>query len=263
VNLVDSHNHLHFNDFRKDRSEVMDRARQAGVKAMLLVGIDPDDTCRAIETAEAGDGLFASVGIHPQMAGVFSPDDVLALEALAQNHKIVAVGETGFDLYRTPDTENQQKELFRAHIELARTCSLPLIIHDRDAHRQTLDLLEEEGAWSLGGMFHCFSGDAAMARQIVDKGFFLSVPGVLTYKNAAVLRQAVRACPLESLLVETDAPYLAPVPYRGKRNEPSFLIETVRELAAIRKLDAEQMAEITTENFFRLFARRSMPLNHG
>ena len=255
MNLVDSHNHLHFNDFRQDRSKVMDRARQAGVKAMLLVGIDPDDTRRALATAETGDGLFASVGIHPQMAGVFSSEDVLALEPLTQNDKIVAVGETGFDLYRTPDTENRQKELFRAHVELARTCSLPLIIHDRDAHRHTLDLLDEENAWSLGGVFHCFSGDADMAEYIVGKGFFLSVPGVLTYKNAAVLRDAVKVCPLEALLVETDAPYLAPVPYRGKRNEPSFLIETIRELAAIRKKDAESMAEITTENFFRLFTR--------
>ncbi len=257
MNLIDSHNHLHFDNFRKDRSDVMDRARQAGVKAMLLVGIDPDDTLRALETAEAREGLFTSMGIHPQMAGVFSPEDVRALAALAENGKIVAVGETGFDLYRTPETEDQQKELFRAHIELARSCSLPLIIHDRDAHRQTVDMLEEEGAWSLGGVFHCFSGDAAMASHIVAKGFFLSVPGVLTYKNAAVLREAVCVCPLESLLIETDAPYLAPVPYRGKRNEPSYLIETIRELAAIKKIDAECMAEITTDNFFRLFARAS------
>ena len=255
MNLADSHNHLHFDDFRKDRSEVMDRARQAGVKAMLLVGIDPDDTLRALETAETRDGLFESVGIHPQLAGEFSPGDVLALAALAQKHKVVAVGETGFDLYRAPETEDRQKDLFRAHIELARSCSLPLIIHDRDAHRQSVDMLEEEGAWALGGVFHCFSGDAAMAGHIVDKGFFLSVPGVLTYKNATVLREAVSACPLESLLVETDAPYLAPVPYRGKRNEPSYLRETIRELAAIKKVDAERMAEITMENFFRLFTR--------
>lgn len=259
MNLTDSHNHLHLDDFRTDRSEVMDRARQAGVKAMLLVGIDPDDTLRALAAAETGDGLFASIGIHPQMAGLFSPEDVRALSALAQNGKVVAVGETGFDLYRAPGTEDQQKELFRAHVALARSCSLPLIIHDRDAHRQTVDLLEEEGAWSLGGVFHCFSGDAAMAGHIVGKGFFLSVPGVLTYKNATALREAVSACPLESLLVETDAPFLAPVPYRGKRNEPSFLIETIRELAAIKKIKVERMAEITTENFFRLFARANRP----
>lgn len=255
MNLADSHNHLHFDDFRKDRTKVMDRAYKEGVKAMLLVGIDPDDSRRALETAEARDGLFASMGIHPQKAGVFSVDDVHALAVLAQKDKIVAVGETGFDLYRTPGTEDQQKELFKAHIELARSCSLPLIIHDRDAHRQTVDLLEQEKAWSLGGVFHCFSGDAAMASHIVDKGFFLSIPGVLTYKNAAVLREAVRVCPLEFLLVETDAPYLAPVPYRGKRNEPSYMVETVRALAAIKNIDEERMAEITTENFFHLFAR--------
>jgi TatD DNase family protein len=255
MHITDSHNHLHFSEYRNDLSSVMDKALDAGVKTMLLVGIDPEDSLRALSTAETREGLFASVGIHPQNADTYSPADVLLLEHIASRQHAVAVGETGFDLYRTPDTENLQKELFIAHVELARKCSLPLVIHDRDAHRQTISVLDAEGAWSLGGVFHCYSGDKELAASILDKGFLLSVPGVLTYKNASVLRDVVRMCPLDSLLVETDAPYLAPVPYRGRRNEPSYLKETLRELAEIKGCTVEQAAEKTTENFFRLFPK--------
>lgn len=184
---------------------------------------------------------------------------MLSLEALAADPKVVAVGETGFDLYRKPETEAAQAELFRAHIELARKSGLPLVIHDRNAHEQTFKLLEEEDAWALGGVFHCFSGSASLASYVIGKGFLVSVPGVVTYRNARQLREAVNRCPLDALLVETDAPFLAPVPHRGKRNEPSFLTNTIAEIAAIKGCSPDEVADAATSNFLRLFSRAQIP----
>ena len=255
MHITDSHNHLHFSEYRNDFPVVVERAMDAGVKTMLLVGIDRNDSIRALGLADTREDLYVSIGIHPQNAGRFTPDDVAALERLCAGQKTVAVGETGFDLYRTPDTEHLQRDLFVAHIELARKSSLPLVIHDRDAHRQTVSVLDNERAWSLGGVFHCYSGDTELAARVIDKGFLISVPGVVTYKNASVLRDVVRMCPLDSLLVETDAPYLAPAPFRGKRNEPSYLRETIFMIASIRGCTPDLVAEKTTENFFRLFSK--------
>lgn len=255
MKVADSHNHLHFSEFDADRDEVMERAATAGVCAMLLVGIDPEDSGRAVSLAATRDGVFAAIGVHPQLAGEISPEEVLSLEALAADRKVVAVGETGFDLYRKPETLAAQAGLFRAHIELARRCALPLIIHDRDAHEQTVGLLEEEDAWTLRGVFHCFSGDAALAARIVEKGFLVSVPGVVTYRNARQLKEVVRRCPLDALLVETDAPFLAPVPRRGKRNEPSFLASTITEIAAIKECSPDEVAQAATSNFLSLFSK--------
>jgi len=252
MRLADSHNHIHFPECRPDLLAIIDRARKAGVAAMLLVGTDPDDSRKAITIAQQYTGLSATIGIHPQLAGKYTPEGVHNLAGLA-GPKVVAVGETGFDLYRTPDTPAQQRELFRAHIELARQLRLPLIIHDRAAHAQTLAVLDEMDGWSLGGVMHCFSGDTDMARAVLDKGFFLSIPGVITYKNAAILAAVARHTPSECLLIETDAPYLSPAPYRGKRNEPAYLVETIRALAAIKKVGLDEIAQMTYENFSRLF----------
>jgi TatD DNase family protein len=196
--------------------------------------------------------LFAAIGIHPQLAGRYAPRDVQALEDLA-GPKVVAVGETGFDLYRTPATEDLQTALFQAHIELARRLKLPLVIHDRQAHTQTLSLLDETDGWSLGGVMHCFSGDVSLARIVLDKGFYISIPGVITYKNAQDLVAAASYAPTERLLIETDAPYLSPHPYRGKPNEPAYLVETLTCLARLKEIDIDEMAAITVHNFQALF----------
>lgn len=253
MNTADSHNHLHFRDYGGDREGVMGRARDAGVTRMLLVGIDAGDSREAVEVAATRDGLYASIGIHPQNAGIFFPQDVFSLEGLAGLGKVVAVGETGFDLYRTPQSEALQKELFEAHISLARKLSLPLVIHDRDAHAQTLEVLDRCDAWLLGGVFHCYSGDVQMAARVLEKGFYLSVPGVVTYKTAEVLREVVRRCPARSLLAETDAPFLSPVPHRGKRNEPAYVIRTIEEMARLKGMTPEAMGRQVLENFDRLF----------
>jgi TatD DNase family protein len=253
MRTADSHNHLHFHSYKDDLREVLDRALSSGITHMLLVGIDDEDSQKAIEAASSREGLYASVGIHPQNAGTFSPQDVLSLERLVEGNKVVAVGETGYDLYRTPESEALQKELFKAHISLARKLSLPLIIHDRDAHGQTLALMDECEAWSLGGVFHCYSGDVGMASRILDKGFFISIPGVVTYKTAEVLRDVVSMCPVDFLLTETDAPFLSPVPHRGKRNEPSYMIRTIEEVARLKGMAPEEMGQKSLDNFRRLF----------
>ena len=225
---------------------------------MLTVGIDPRDCARAMDVSRIYQGIYVAVGIHPQNGGKFTREDVYGLRDL-HNDKVVAIGETGFDLYRTPHSADAQKDLFIAHIELARQMKLPIIIHDREAHRQTMDVLDDIGAWGLGGVFHCFSGDSEFARTIVRKGFLVSIPGVVTFRNSSRLRDVVRAIPLEHLLVETDAPYLTPEPYRGKRNEPLYTTRTVEEIARIKGTSPGEVALKTGENFCRLFLRGTQP----
>lgn len=252
MQLADSHNHIHFPEC--DTAAVLKRSISAGVVNQLLVGIDPGDCRRALEVALPETGLYAAIGIHPQLAGKYSPLDVQSLVEMACP-TVVAVGETGFDLYRTPATEALQAELFRAHIELARLLKLPIVIHDRQAHDQTLRVLDEADGWALGGVMHCFSGDVSLARRILDKGFYLSIPGVITYKNARDLVAVACYTPPERLLIETDAPYLSPQPYRGKSNEPAYLVETLARLATIKEIDIDEMAAITVDNFNALFLK--------
>lgn len=253
MKITDSHNHLHFDSYDNDRNETLNRAYSSGVDTMLLVGIDPHDSQKALDVSSRSRGIFVSLGIHPQKAKEYNSNDVSNLRNLFSSSKVVAIGETGFDLFRSPDTEEMQKQLFLSHIELARELSLPLIIHDRDAHKETLSILDSSNAWSFGGVFHCFSGDLRMASHIIAHGFYISISGVVTYKNASILKEVVSICPLDKILVETDAPFLAPVPYRGKRNEPSFIVTTLEEIAKIKNCSFEEISKITTENFYKLF----------
>ncbi|MGC9323577.1 MAG: TatD family hydrolase [Desulfomonilia bacterium] len=254
--LADSHNHIHFKAFSRDLDGVMVRAHDQGIRLMLAVGIDKRDSLEALRVARTYQGVYASIGIHPQNAGKASFRDVIGLADIHEPGRVVAVGETGFDLYRTPDTRSEQKDLFRSHIELARKLNLPLVIHDRNAHEETVAVLDETDGWSLGGVFHCFSGDTALAQYVVSKGFLVSVPGVVTFKNSLVLRQVVSQTPETCLLVETDAPYLSPEPFRGKRNEPAYIRHTVEEVARIKERTFDEIVEITSENFRRLFLHR-------
>ncbi len=250
LKIADSHSHLHFEEYGADLDAVLERARKVGVDRFLLVGIDPADSERAVAQAAVIEGCFAAVGIHPQNAGKISPAEV---ERLGNFKDAVAIGETGFDLHWTPETELQQEELFRAHIDLARKLGKPLVIHDREAHEQTLRVLDDTDGWSLGGVMHCFSGDASMARYVVERGFYVSIPGVVTFKNAGILRDALEHVPLERLLIETDAPFLSPVPYRGKRNEPAYLVYIIEKIAEVKRSTPADVAGYTYENFKRLF----------
>jgi len=261
--IVDSHNHLHFNEFRSDLEQVVSRAVDAGVETMLLVGIDPQDSLNALNLARRYQGMYVSLGIHPQLAGSFTAEDVLKLNIMAGDHKVVAIGETGLDLYRAPDTLDLQKQLFKAHIGLARSLNLPLVIHSRDAHEIVLNIMDENDAWGVGGVIHCFSGDMKVAEHVINRGFMISIPGVVTFKNGAQLREIVKHVPGESILVETDAPYLAPVPHRGKRNEPAYVVDTLEAVSRVRGVGIDDMAAVTASNFSRLFLKDSDkgPLN--
>jgi TatD DNase family protein len=252
MKIADSHNHLHFEECKNDLDGILSRASYAGVEKYLLVGIDPEDSIKAKKLSETQKGFYATVGVHPQRASIFKERDVLKLSFYV-DQKVVAIGETGFDLFRTPETTKEQEEIFKAHIKLSKIHNLPLVIHDRNAHSETVRVLNDYDGWSRGGVMHCFSGDQTLASFIISKGFYLSITGVITYKSATTLREVALMTPIDRILIETDAPYLSPVPHRGKMNEPAYLVEVLKALSEIKKIGIEELSEITFSNFERLF----------
>jgi TatD DNase family protein len=253
--LVDSHCHLDFPDFAAEREAVIGRARAAGVETMLTIStrLDQFDGVRAI--AEAYDGVWCSVGAHPHEAADHAALVSKQLVALANHPKVIGIGETGLDFHYDLSPRDTQEAVFRAHIAASRASGLPLIIHAREADREIARILEEERP--PPGVLHCFSSGRALAETALDLGFCISISGIVTFRNAEELRAIVRDLPLDRLLVETDAPYLAPVPYRGKRNEPAFVAATAAAVAALKGLDAQHLALATRENFYRLFTKAS------
>ena len=249
--LIDSHAHLEMKEFDHDREKVVERARQAGVGFIVTVGTNLALSRKAVELAERHENIYATIGIHPH--DVVNTDNKTfdALRELAQRKKVVAYGEIGLDFFRNISPQEKQLDLFSRQLELAKELQLPVIIHDRDAHEQTLKIVKASSIRC--GVFHCFSGDYNMARQCIDLGFYISVPGVVTYDKAKTIQDVVRHVPLSSLLLETDAPYLAPIPHRGKRNEPSFIIHTAKKVAELKSLSLEEVAQATTKNAKSLF----------
>ncbi|MBE0597526.1 MAG: YchF/TatD family DNA exonuclease [Desulfuromonadales bacterium] len=252
--LVDTHAHLDNAQFRDDREAVIARALEQGVTRLLTVGTDLASSRLSIEIASAHPEVYAAVGIHPHDALTASEETLEQLrELITSAPKVVAVGEIGLDFYRDRAPREAQREAFRRQIRLAREVDLPLIVHDRDAHQEVLQILREENAQEIGGVLHCFSGDLEMARQCLELGFYLSFPGTITYPKNEELRQVVRGVPIDRLLVETDCPYLAPQPFRGRRNEPAYVRHTAEAIAAIKGLTIADVARITTVNSYRLF----------
>ncbi len=250
---IDSHAHLDMEPFDRDRPEVLNRAWEQGFAAVITIGIDLESSRRAIALAGEHPRVWATVGIHPHEAGAFAPEQIAELRGLARNPKVVAVGEVGLDFYRNYSPHTRQKECLRNLIRLAREISRPLVIHDREAHEEILGILREEQAQEIGGVFHCFSGDWALARRCLDLNFFLSITGALTYKKGSLLEEVVRKAPIGALLLETDAPYLAPLPFRGKRNEPVHLLHTAARMADLRQVPLEELSRIVYENSCRAF----------
>ncbi|HEY5974305.1 MAG TPA: TatD family hydrolase [Geobacteraceae bacterium] len=254
LNLIDSHAHIHGREFHADLTEVLTRAADAGVGTIVTVGADLESSREAVALAAQHDNIFCAVGIHPHDAGRVTEACYDVIRSLARNNpKVVAIGEVGLDFYRDRSPRNEQEEVFRRFIRLARELSLPLIVHDRDAHERVMAILREEQAGEVGGILHCFSGDLAMARECHAMGFLISIPGTVTYANNEPLREVVRGVKIEQLLVETDCPYLAPVPYRGKRNEPALVRLTAEKVAELKGLTLADVARITTRNVERLF----------
>jgi TatD DNase family protein len=255
--LVDSHCHLDFADFGAEREAVIERARAAGVGTMLTIATRLDEFAGVRAVAETHADIWCSVGAHPHEAGGHADLLPVELESLAAHPKVVGIGETGLDYHYNLSPHDIQERVFRTHIAASRTTGLPLIVHAREADDDIARILGEEQP--SAGVLHCFSSGRGLAEAALALGFYISISGIVTFKNAEELRAIVRDVPLDRLLVETDSPFLAPVPYRGKRNEPAFVAATATAVAALKGVDAEALAAATTANFFRLFAKATPP----
>ena len=252
--LIDTHTHLDDTRFDGDRDTMIDRARQAGIEAFVTIGCDLATSRSAVALADQHPDVFASIGVHPHEVQYVDDAWYSEFRRLAQHRKVVAYGEIGLDYHYNHSSPQSQRQRFREQIQLARELRLPLIIHTREAQEDTITILKEEKAAEIGGVFHCFSGDAWLAKDALDLGFYLSFSGILTFQNAAMLRDIAKQAPLDRVLVETDCPYLTPVPHRGKRNEPAFVRHVAKQLAAIHPdLSYEDIEYTTSANAKRLF----------
>ncbi len=255
--LVDSHCHLDFADFAAEREAIISRARAVGVETMLTISTRLDEFGGVLAIAEAHREVWCSVGAHPHEAKDHAALEVQELVALAAHPKVVGIGETGLDFHYELSPRDIQERVFRIHIAASRETGLPLVVHAREADREVARILDEERP--PPGVMHCFSSGRALAEAALALGFYISISGIVTFRNAEELRAIVRDLPLDRLLVETDAPYLAPVPYRGKRNEPAFVAATAAAVAELKGVELQHLAEMTTANFFRLFGKARAP----
>jgi hydrolase, TatD family len=251
--LFDSHAHLNSGSFSESKArEIRERAAVGGVVGVLNVGYDLKNSERAVRQSEALGGTWAAVGMHPHEAKNYSDDVEAKFRELAAHPKVVAIGEMGLDYYYDHSPREVQREVFIRQMNLAREVGLPIIIHDRDAHGECLELVKAHGK-GLEGVFHCFSGSKEFAREVLDLGFYLSFAGPMTYKNAVSLKEVAKWAPADRILIETDCPYLTPVPHRGKQNEPLFVGYVAEEVAALRGISPIELARVATENTCRLF----------
>ncbi len=259
TSLVDTHCHLDMDDYRVDLDDVLHRARQQKVERIISIGIDLESSKAAIALASTHPGVFATVGIHPHNLPASGNDGYAEVLALIEHNRdvVVGYGEIGLDYVKNYHPRELQQRHFRTQLAMARTTGLPLIIHDREAHDDILQMLDENGPLPAGGVMHCFSGDYRLACTLIDRGLHISIPGVVTFKNAASLQDVARKIPLTSLLLETDGPYLAPHPWRGKRNEPAYVTFTAARVAELRGISISSLARATSDNASALFKLRT------
>lgn len=253
--LVDSHCHLDRLDlapYNGDLDLAVDAANQAGVGHILCVAIDLPRLSDVLDIAERYEHIHASVGVHP-LERADNEISIKQLVELAQHPKVVAIGETGLDYYYSRETIDIQQKSFIDHLKAARECNKPVIIHSRDAREDTLTLMAEHADHTLGGVMHCFTENWDMAQRAIEMNFYISLSGIVTFKNATELKEVAKKIPLERLLIETDSPYLAPIPYRGKPNEPKYVTHVAQCIADLREIDVQEVAEATTDNYMRLF----------
>jgi TatD DNase family protein len=250
--FVDSHCHLDFPDLASQLGDLLGNMRDNNVSHALCVSVNLEDFPRVLALAEAHPNLFASVGVHPDYENLAEPQ-AAQLASLARHPRVVAIGETGLDYFRLKGDLEWQRERFRQHIRAARECGKPLIVHTRAAAADTLRIMAEEGADKAGGVMHCFTESWEVAQQAMEMNFYISFSGIVTFRNAAALKDVAKKIGLEKMLIETDSPYLAPVPHRGKINQPAFVRHVAEEIAALRGISMEEIAAATTANFFNLF----------
>lgn len=256
--LVDSHCHLDFPDLANRLPDVLQRMQENQVDLAVCIGVNLEDFPQVIALAEQHAQLYATVGVHPEYTDVEEPDEDRLL-GLAAHPKVIAIGETGLDYYWQKDKPEWQRDRFRTHIRAAKRCEKPLVVHTRDSAADTLRVLKEEGADAVGGVMHCFTENWDIARLALDLDFYLSFSGIVTFKNATIVKEVAQKCPLDRLLVETDSPYLAPVPYRGKLNEPAYVRYVAEEIAKLRMISVDEVRQATTDNFFSLFKGAKRP----
>jgi TatD DNase family protein len=256
--LIDSHAHLDAKAFDSDRPQVIQRAWEAGLRAVITIGVGESlaDLENALALAARHERIFATVGIHPHDAQAIQPEWYRKIEALARNPKVVGIGETGLDYHYMHSPKEVQRDAFLRFLRMGRHTGLPVVIHTREADEDTISILRQasqEGGPALDGVVHCFSGDYPLARQVLDLGLHISFTGIITFPKAEPLRDVLRKIPIERILLETDCPYLAPVPYRGKRNEPARVVHVAETVAEVHGRPVEDVAGITSENVLRLF----------
>ncbi|ADC49690.1 Metal-dependent DNA hydrolase of TatD family [Alkalihalophilus pseudofirmus OF4] len=251
--LFDTHVHLNADQFEDDVEEVINRAKEAGVSEMVVVGFDEKTINRALELIEKYDMLYAAVGWHPVDAIDMKDEHLVWLEELAAHPKVVALGEMGLDYHWDKSPKEIQKEVFRKQIQLAKKVKLPIVIHNREADQDIVDILEEEKAEEVGGIMHCFGGSVEIAERCLKMNFYISLGGPVTFKNARRPKEVAKHIPMDRLLIETDCPYLAPHPYRGKRNEPAYVKLVAEEIAGLKEVNVDEVANTTRENAKRLF----------
>lgn len=252
--LIDTHTHLDDARYESDREAVIARARETGIDSMITIGCDLSTSQAAVALANRYPFVYATVGVHPHEVKHIEDGWYNEFRRLAENKKVVAFGEVGLDYHYNYSSPKEQRDRFREQIQLARELGLPLVIHTREAQEDTIQILKDERSTEVGGVFHCFSGDAWLAKDALDLGFYLSFSGILTFQNAGMLRDIAKTVPLDRILIETDCPYLTPVPHRGKRNEPAFVRHVAQILAAVASVsDLDEIYRLTTENARRLF----------
>ena len=251
--FVDTHCHLDSDDFDNDRKDVIARAKGAGVQQIVAIGIDVPSSKQAIALAEESGEIYATIGIHPHNAKVLTFEDIQELLSLGGKPQVVAYGEIGLDFFRNHQAQSVQVACMEEQLNLAHQLGLPVVIHNRQAHKEILQILRKNEVWKIGGAMHCFSGDWSFAKKCLDLGLYLSIAGPVTFNKSQILHELAQNCPLERLLIETDSPFLAPVPKRGKRNEPAFLVYTAEKIASLRKLSVADIARQTSSNARRLF----------
>jgi len=252
--FIDSHAHIDGHEFDADREEVIQRAHSAGVSVILNVGTgDPHSGAleRAVELGKAQESIYTAIGTHPHDARLYDDAAEAKIKNLINNEHVIAWGEIGLDFHYDNSPRDVQVEVFKRQLRAARECDLPVVIHTREAESETIEILRNE--YDGSGVFHCFSGSMDLAQRAIEIGFMISFSGIVTFKKADELRAVAKQVPLDRLLIETDCPYLTPIPYRGKRNEPAYVVEVARCLSMLHEVDIEKLARITTENFNRFF----------
>lgn len=251
--LFDTHVHLNARQYAKDRTEVIERAFEAGVSHMVVVGFNHETIPLALEIAEQYETIYAAIGWHPVDAIDCKDEDLKWIEDLSTHPKVVALGEMGLDYHWDRSPKDVQKEIFRKQIQLAKKLNMPIVIHNREATEDVIQILQEENAKDVGGIIHCYSDSIEYLETCLEMNFYISLGGPVTFKNATLPKEVAKAVPLNKLLIETDAPYLTPHPYRGKRNEPAYVTYVAKKIAELKGISYETLCEATTQNAFRLF----------